>query len=120
MEKHIEQAWVSGKEMERLKSELFTFHTITVPYSFLKCHAGNNTPQNANAHILALSYAFACSSSPRDLIALLNALIIPSYIISLSRNVPVKIAPSLIGKRAFRSSRESVGASNIRSKKTIS
>ncbi len=32
-------------------------------------------------------------------------MIIPSYIISLSRNVPVKIAPSLIGKRAFRSSR---------------
>ena len=30
-----------------------TFHTITVPYSFLKCRAGNNTPQNANAQILA-------------------------------------------------------------------
>jgi len=41
---------------------------------------------------------------PRRPIALLNASIIPPYIISWSRNVPVNIAPSLIGKRTLRSS----------------
>jgi Na+/glutamate symporter len=49
-----------------------------------------------------LAYAVACSSFPRRLIALLNAFIIPSYIISLLRNVLVKIALSLIGKSSLK------------------
>ena len=53
------------------------------------------------------NHAIACSSSPRRSIALLNAFIIPSYIISWSWNVPMKISPSLIKKRAVRSSRAS-------------
>ena len=47
----------------------------------------------------AHGYAIACSSFPRRSIALLNASIILSYIMLLSRNVPVTIAISLIGKR---------------------
>jgi hypothetical protein len=50
-------------------------------------------------------YAMACSSFLRRSIALLNASIIALYIISSSRKVPVKIAPSLIGKSTDRSSR---------------
>jgi len=42
--------------------------------------------------------AIARSSFPRRPIAVLNAMIIPSYIISWSWNVPVKIAPSLTRK----------------------
>jgi hypothetical protein len=45
-------------------------------------------------------FTYAFTSVPRRPIALLNALIIPSYIMSLLRNVPVKIALSLIGKGA--------------------
>ena len=54
-----------------------------------------------------LTYAFACSSFLRRPIALLNAFIIPSYIISWSWNVLVKIAPSLIGKKTLWSSQPS-------------
>ncbi len=71
--------------MERLKSELF--YTITIPYSFLKCRAWNNTPQNAITQILAPMH-LPVLPPPADVIALLNALIILLYIISLSRNVP--------------------------------
>jgi hypothetical protein len=53
----------------------------------------------------SLGHAIACPSFLRRSIAPLNAFIIPSYIMSLSRNVPANIDPSLIGKRAFRSSR---------------
>jgi hypothetical protein len=75
---------------------------------FPRPYAAN--PQKTPTMLIArtgLAYAVTCSSFPRRPIALLNAFIIPSYIISLLRNVPVKIAPSLIGKRTFRRSRAS-------------
>jgi hypothetical protein len=49
-------------------------------------------------------FTYAFTSVPRRPIALLNALIIPSYMMSWLRNVPVKIASSLIGKGADRRS----------------
>jgi hypothetical protein len=56
-----------------------------------RCFVVNHASYNANTW----------SSFPRGPIALLSALIILLYIISLSWNIPVKIAPSLIGQRTF-------------------
>jgi hypothetical protein len=61
-----------------------------------------------------LPYAIACSSFPGRPIALLNAFIILSYIISLLWNVPVKIAPSLIGMSGLEPTSQLFSVSNLR------
>ena len=103
------------KEMKRLTSEgdmrrnVFmekVYYTISrafidipgiiVSYSFLQtlCPKKKRTPQPPQKCLMTRpghGYAIACSSFLRRSIALPNAFIIPSYIISLSRNVPVSL-----------------------------
>lgn len=57
--------------------------------------------RNTVGQPLLLAYAISCSPFSKRSIALLNASIIPSYIIPLPRNIPVKIADRISRANRF-------------------